>query len=159
MAVQYSGSRSARAMTTPKPNRGLRRQRPHVLLVDDDPADQELVRRCVEHDAVDLTILDNGQDALDYFLGPGGPSRESPDLVLLDLNMPGKRGNEIIGDMRKTLARWVPIVVFSSSSDLKDMVECYEAGCSTYIPKPLDIESFRGVLEIIMTYWFVVAEN
>jgi two-component system, response regulator len=158
MEAHTSGLRLVPAKKTEKPGQRLR-HRPHrVLLAEDDPADQDLIRRSFEGREIELQIVADGRALLDYFVGPKSAALQSPDLILLDLNMPGKSGIEALARIRSTVARWIPIVVFSGSRDLRDVIECYEAGCSSYITKPDDFEAFSKTVDLIVRYWLELCD-
>ncbi len=103
----------------PQPNYG---KRVVILLVEDDPGDQELTRRALQDDVLrtDLRIANNGEEALEYlqrqgrYAEPGAAPR--PDLILLDLNMPKRNGREVLKEIKadEELCR-IPIVVLTTS--------------------------------------------
>lgn len=142
------------------PRGGLTR-RPVVLLADDDMADQELTRRAFElgEIRVDLHIVNDGEEALDYLNGRGphasGNDAPRPDLVLLDLNMPGLDGYRVLETIRsdRRLSR-LPVVVMSTSTNVADVNRTYALGCNTFIRKPLDFDEFVRVVGELVPYWF-----
>ncbi len=132
-----------------------------VLLVDDDPGDQELTRRALVHDVVwtSLRIVSDGEAALDYLHGRGPyADRQAcpfPDLVLLDLNMPKLDGRDVLARMKAdAVLRQVPVVVMTTSQQETDIVRSYDLGCSSFITKPLDVESFIKAVRQLGDYWF-----
>ena len=135
----------------------LRHEPPRVLLVDDDPADQELISRCLTPRDVELRTLDTGPALLEA-LAADADARWIPDLVLLDLNLPGYTGDRLLPRIREAVPDWVAVIVFTSSNDTRDAIRCYEAGCSTFITKPHDFEHFESALDVILRYWLDVAE-
>lgn len=134
-----------------------------ILLVDDDPGDQELTRRALRHESinVDLRMVNDGEEAMEYLLRTGEyEDRErspTPDLILLDLNMPRKNGREVLTDLQKNerLAR-IPVVVLTTSEQETDIVRSYDLGCNSYIQKPVDIDQFIESVQRLGTYWFRV---
>ena len=124
-----------------------------VLIVDDNPADASLVRRALLEGGVCGSVLlaEDGPEALDRLRRPGG----RPDLVLLDLNLPGMTGQEILSEIRKDPSlRGLPVVVLSGSSWEGDAAEARALGADLYLVKPDDLDGFlrvaqalRGVLE------------
>ena len=124
-----------------------------MLLAEDEPADQELVRRSLSSFECELEIVSTGEELLRYFEDRNGGPRPSPDLILLDLSLPAKRGNDVLGQLRGMVSSWVPIVIFSGSDDLTDIVECYEAGASSYVAKPQDVFEFQAAVATIAGYW------
>lgn len=124
-----------------------------MLLAEDEPADQDLVHRSLEGCGCELGIVSNGEQLLQYFEQREGGVRPSPDLILLDLSLPSKRGNEVLTQLRGMISSWVPIVIFSGSDDLTDIIECYEAGASSYVRKPDDLSEFQEAVATIAKYW------
>ncbi len=132
-----------------------------VLLAEDDPGDQELIRRALEeHDiSVDLRIASDGEEALDYLLQRGPfadpASAPLPDLVLLDLNMPKLNGRRVLEHVRSTphLCR-IPVVVLTTSKHHEDVIRCYELGCNSFITKPMELHDFVDVVQKLRVYWF-----
>jgi CheY-like chemotaxis protein len=132
-----------------------------ILLVEDDPGDQELTRRALQGDLLrtDLQIVENGEEALDYLYRRGRfAAREAaprPDLILLDLNMPRLGGREVLAHIKHDpeLGR-IPVVVLTTSTQETDIVKSYDLGCNSYIHKPVDIEQFIRVIRQLENYWF-----
>ena len=134
-----------------------------ILLAEDDPGDQELTRRALTQESfhVDLRIVEDGEEALDYLLRRGAfadPQKSPrPDLMLLDLNMPRVNGREVLREMKKHeyIAR-VPVIVLTTSEQEADILRSYDLGCSSYIQKPVDIDQFTLAVQQLGTYWFRV---
>ena len=134
-----------------------------ILLVDDDPGDQELTRRALEEDVlrVDLRIVSDGEEALEY-LHRRGPfaaagAAPQPDLILLDLNMPKLNGREVLQALKKSpdLCR-IPVVILTTSQQEADILSTYNLGCNSYVQKPVDLERFVKVVRELGNYWFEV---
>ncbi len=137
--------------------------KPIILLVDDDKADQEIVRRIVEQGATSaqLEIVSSGQEALDYLSRPG-PYKDSksppPNLVLLDLNMPGLSGLDVLARLRgKKITRSLPVVVLSTSDQESDIVQSYDLGANSFLTKPVKFDEFIRVIRELDEYWFDLA--
>ena len=132
-----------------------------ILLVEDDPGDQEITRRALRRDGflADLKIVGDGYEAMDYLLRKGAYADASlsprPDLILLDLNLPGMPGRQVLEaakrheDLRRT-----PVVVVSTSAREQDVIESYRLGCNSYVIKPLEADRFIAALRDVYTYWF-----
>jgi two-component system response regulator len=116
------------------------------------------VRRSLEKREVELRIIGTGAAVLDAYIGVDDENRWDPDIILLDLNLPGISGKNLLPRLREEIPRWVPIVVFSSSSELKDAVGCYEAGCNTFITKPTDFDDFESAIDGILRYLLDLAD-
>lgn len=139
----------------------MKKQPPQVLLVDDNPADVELVceasagggYRCNIHNEVD------GEKTLAYMRRVLEGREEAPGLILLDLNLPGKSGLEVLAELKGD-PKWcaIPIVVFSSSQCQRDIVGCYAAGANCYVSKPGDLNEFFAAVQAIEKFWFESAQ-
>jgi CheY-like chemotaxis protein len=134
-----------------------------ILLVEDDPADQELTRRALEQGRLlnRLEIVDDGMDALEYLRHQGRFADEAssprPDLVLLDLNLPRLDGREVLKAMRADPdLRRIPVVALTTSRAEEDVLATYELGVNSYISKPLDMDEFVKLLSSLQEYWFEV---
>jgi two-component system response regulator len=135
-----------------------------ILLVEDNPADVKITQRALRESAVpvDLFVVRDGQEAVDYLLREGShaedPGWRSPDLILLDLNLPRLTGRQVLDRIRATPAlRTVPVIVLTTSHRPEDIQEMYAAGANTYIAKPQDFTRFVEVLQTIQRYWLDTA--
>jgi len=111
---------------------------------------------------VDLIVVRDGQEAVDYLLRQGGHAGQagwrSPDLILLDLNLPRMNGREVLERIRATPSlRAVPVVVLTTSRRQEDIQQMYAAGANTYMEKPQDFQRFVEVLQTIHRYWMDLA--
>ncbi|HPF37803.1 MAG TPA: response regulator [Phycisphaerae bacterium] len=131
-----------------------------VLLVEDDPADQELTRRALTEGAVkiDLRIANDGEEAIEQLIGATRDTADAddlPDIVLLDLNMPRMNGTEVLQVMRDTPAlKEVPVVVLTTSKQEEEIVQSYRLGCNSFITKPVNYRDFIEVVKCLGHYWF-----
>jgi CheY-like chemotaxis protein len=132
-----------------------------VLLVEDDPGDQELTRRALHNDIIrtDLRIVSDGEEAMEYlhqedrYLDSGGAPR--PDLVLLDLNMPLLDGRGVLKRMRASeTLKSIPVVILTTSKQEEDIVRSYKLGCNSFITKPVEMSAFVEVVKELGSYWF-----
>ena len=135
-----------------------------ILLVEDNPADIKITQRALRESAVpvELLVVRDGQEAVEYLLRQGehagSAAWRSPDLILLDLNLPRMTGREVLERIRTTPAlKSVPVVVLTTSKRQEDIQEMYAAGANTYIEKPQDFARFVEVLKTIQTYWLDTA--
>lgn len=136
----------------------------HILLVDDNQDDYEATVRSLKknHFMNPVQWCKNGQQALDYIYKQGefanDPSVVRPDLVLLDLNMPGVDGRTVLEKVKgDPKTRGIPIVVLTTSGDNKDVEHSYRIGASTYIQKPVSFEGLTEAIRTMKDYWFGVA--
>jgi CheY-like chemotaxis protein len=113
-----------------------------ILLVDDDPADQKLVKFFLQNQGItkELYIVNSGQEALDFLChcGDYGTGTTKPDLILLDLNMPGMGGREFLRQIKddKDL-RQIPVVILTTSSSERDIVDSFKLQAAGYVHKSL----------------------
>ena len=133
------------------------KQSPQVLLVDDNPADVELVRVASAGGKYGTQIHseENGEKALAYLRHMNQSGIAMPDLILLDLNLPGKCGLEVLVEVKgdPNLCE-TPVVIFSSSQLQRDIRACYQAGANCYVRKPGELEEFFSTMRAIEEFWF-----
>lgn len=134
---------------------------PILFLIDDDPVDQEVFRRALaaEGVAVEIAVIGEGNGAaakVKEQLASTSAGRQA--LVVLDLNMPGVNGFEVLAALRAEPAtRLTPVVVFSTSADREDVRRAYGLGANSYVAKPSDFPAFKRAVRVITDYWFGVA--
>lgn len=139
-----------------------RKTRPAVvLLVEDDPGDQELTRRALSDSVfrIDLRIVGDGEEALDYLHRRGryGAPEDypRPDLILMDLNMPRLDGRSLLRQLKsETSFRNIPVVVLTTSQQETDIVRSYDLGCNGFVTKPVEFENFIAAVRLLERYWF-----
>ena len=135
----------------------------HILLVEDSRADVKIIERALAEGNVPhrLTVLPDGRQALDYFtrlLGPLASPDLLPDLVLLDLNLPGIDGYEVLGRIKNDPElKALPVVVLTTSRRDEDVRRTYEAGANTFIQKPSEYPSYRDLVGTLQSYWMDTA--
>jgi len=135
-----------------------------ILLVDDSLSDQKLIKKSFEMQKIANTLHTENcaEDALDFLdaCKNGNIQNELPDLILLDLNMPGMGGK---GFLRRIKADeyldTIPIVVLTTSDSEIDILESYKLQAAGYIKKPVDLMEFREVLTGLQEYWFVICKQ
>lgn len=128
-----------------------------LLLVDDNPADIGLALEALSGSAhhSEITSLENGTEAL-TFLNRGGKYADAaaPDLVILDLNLPGCNGLTILETMKTgPELRRIPVVMFSTSRLSRDIVRSYELGASCYVSKPGNLNDYLSAVKSIENFW------
>ncbi len=137
------------------------RSRPiEILLVEDNPADVRLTEEALGEGKVAnvLRVAEDGVVAL-QMLRREGPYSElpAPDLMLLDLNLPRMSGQELLVEIKKDPAlRRIPVVVLTTSSSERDILESYELHANCYITKPVDLAQFLTVVKQIDDFWLTV---
>lgn len=128
----------------------------NILLVEDNPADVRLVQEAVAESNVQATLhcAIDGEKALQA-LHNGPP----PDLVLLDLNLPGVRGQEVLREIKSDPAlRRIPVIVLTSSAAQQDVLAAYDAHANSYMVKPSDYDDFLALVTTIESYWLTAVQ-
>ena len=137
----------------------MAKSRIDVLYVEDDASDAEFVRTALKESGDDcritLRIVEDGEEALKY-LKKVEPHEGAmtPDLVLLDLNLPKVSGKQVLKEMKASPnLRRTPVVIFSTSEVQVDVDETFEAGACGYITKPSGFDRYRDVVKMLTDYW------
>ena len=129
----------------------------HILLVEDNPADARLVREALaESDfGAELHWVSSGEAALAFLRRASAfVVAPTPDLVLLDLNLPGLRGQEVLDEIKRDPALLsIPVVVLTSSAARQDVLAAYNSHVNSYMVKPKDYEQFLALVGTIRAYW------
>jgi CheY-like chemotaxis protein len=130
-----------------------------ILVVEDNPNDAELMMQAFSENntAHTVQVARDGQEALDFLLRrrqfaerPDG----NPLVIILDLKMPKVNGFEVLKRIKSDVnLKLIPIVVFSSSSEERDLAECYSSGVNAYVVKPVDYREFIYVVRKIGFFW------
>jgi len=133
-----------------------------ILLAEDNPGDVMLTRKALEQGklANNLHVTTDGVDALE-FLRQDGEYEDAPrpDLILLDLNMPRKDGQEVLEELRADdELRRIPVVVLTSSESEEDIVRSYELNANAYLTKPVDFDGFVEIVNRLENFWFQVVK-
>jgi two-component system, chemotaxis family, response regulator Rcp1 len=131
-----------------------------ILLVEDNPGDVRLTKEALKEGKVrnHMCTVADGEEALKY-LRRQAPYTKAvrPDLVLLDLNLPKKTGQEVLADIKADpdLKR-IPVVILTVSQAEQDILKTYNLHANCYITKPVDLEQFLGVVKAIEGFWLTV---
>jgi len=132
-----------------------------ILLVEDDPGDQKLITVSLKNQKIgnEVHIAGSGEEAMDFLYRRGKYNHETsrPDLILLDLNMPGMGGKEFLRQIKEDeKMRMIPVVILTSSDSDEDILDTYNLHACGYIKKPVKLEDFKRVVKEINEYWFVI---
>ena len=136
-----------------------------ILLVEDDPAHAEIVRRNfvnfrMANRPVQLVHVADGQEALDYLFSRGKSQNPGhaprPNLILLDLRLPKVDGLEVLKIVKADadLAS-IPVIVLTTSSAEADVAKAYESHANSYLVKPMDFSQFNKLMDVLGFYWLV----
>ena len=134
-----------------------------ILLVEDNPADEELTIHTLKanHLANNIQIVRDGAEALDFIFRTGAfadrATDEFPKVILLDLKLPKVDGLEVLRRLRDDpRTRSIPVVVLTSSREERDIVESYRLGVNSYIVKPVDFTQFAEMVRQLGLYWLLL---
>lgn len=134
-----------------------------ILLVEDDPNDAELIRMTIDESRVANEVVHvwDGEEALDYLKrqGPHCNTGEDPALVILDLKLPKLSGLEVLRRIRNDeRLKLMPVVIFTSSKEEKDVIEGYKLGANGYVVKPMDFSQFVEAVKQTGVFWGIINE-
>lgn len=141
----------------------LGRSRPvEILLVEDNPGDARLTQEALKEGKIrnNLHHAKDGVEAL-QFLRREGPhaNAPTPDIVLLDLNLPKKDGRQVLAEMKADDAlKTIPVVVLTTSEAEQDILRSYALHANCYVTKPVDLEKFISIVRAIENFWLAVVK-
>jgi len=134
-----------------------------ILLIEDNADDETLTILAFRENNIanDVFVARDGAEALDYLFCTGKYADRDPDdlpaLVLLDLKLPKIPGLEVLRRLRADpRTELLPVVVLTTSSEERDLVESYKLRCNSYIQKPVDLTQFMGSVRQLGLYWLVL---
>lgn len=132
-----------------------------VLLVEDNPGDVRLTQEAfkVQGSDIELKIAMDGMEALKFLKKEGEfASEETPDLILLDLNLPKRDGREVLTEIKtdENLRR-IPVVILTTSNAEQDILKSYNLHVNCYINKPVDFDTFADIIQKIDEFWLKTA--
>ena len=133
-----------------------------ILLVEDNPGDVRLTQEAARETKVlsNMHVVNNGMDAMAFLKRSGRfGSVPRPDLVLLDLNMPGMDGREVLKQIKSDdNFRRIPVVIITSSQAEEDILRAYDLQASCYVTKPVDLDQFIKVVRNIENFWLTIVK-
>ena len=140
----------------------MTRQHPDILLVEDSPTDIQFTREGIAmlDRPARLTVITSGSKALSYLRHQGEYAAATrPDLVLLDLNLPGCRGSDVLGSIKTDPSLLdIPVIVMSSSQDRGDIRDSYRRHANCYVVKPLEFDDYVGTVKQVAQFWLGTAQ-
>lgn len=134
-----------------------------ILLVEDSPEDREATMRALKKAGLanPINCCASGDEALDYLFQRGKYADASlaprPNVILLDLNMPGTDGREVLTEIKQSeQLKSIPVIILTTSTDSRDVASCYQMGANSYVKKPVDLDGFMLSVQRLKDFWFEV---
>ncbi len=131
---------------------------PRILLVEDSPADAEMLRLAIAHTGIPLQIVwvQDASQAIEY-LGTPEPNASLPcDLVMLDINLPVTTGFELLQEIKAhEILKTLPVIIMSGSNNPEDVQRCYRAGANSFVCKPAQLDEILTLAACLAKYWFL----
>ncbi|MBW4582428.1 MAG: response regulator [Tildeniella nuda ZEHNDER 1965/U140] len=133
-----------------------------ILLVEDSPSDAHLTIKSFEQAKITNSLhwVEDGETAMDYLRQQGEYTNAlRPDLIVLDLNLPGMDGREVLAEIKgdPDLKR-IPVVVLTTSSSEEDILRSYNLNANCYVTKPFDVRQFMQVVQLIGDFWLAAVK-
>jgi len=134
----------------------------NILLIEDNPADTRLTQEVFKDGKIHntLNVVMDGEDALLYLKKSDKyANAETPDLILLDLNLPKKDGHAVLAEIKAdTKLRIIPVIILTTSGAEKDILNTYSHHANCYIVKPIDLNQFINVIRSIEEFWLTIVK-
>ena len=128
-----------------------------ILLVEDNPVDVVITKEAFNAGRVrnNVHVVEDGEEAMDFLHKRGKYSSvPTPEIILLDLNLPKKDGREILAEVKADPSlRRIPVIVLTTSEDKEDIWRSYDLQANCFITKPVDTEQFSRALERVGEFW------
>jgi two-component system response regulator len=133
-----------------------------ILLIEDNPGDVRLTKEALKDSKLhnNLHVVEDGVEALAFLRREGQYNgMPTPDIILLDLNLPRKSGREVLEEIKsdEDLKR-IPVVVLTTSDDESDILASYNLHANCYITKPVDLSRFITIVKNIKDFWFTIVK-
>ncbi|MEM9507762.1 MAG: response regulator [Cyanobacteria bacterium P01_E01_bin.35] len=136
-----------------------------LLIIEDSDEDFAALARIISKTKISNPVYrcKDGEEALEFLYHEGEYADQTlaprPSLIVLDLNLPGTDGRQLLAEIKQNAnLQTIPIVIFSTSSNPKDIDACYRYGISGYMVKPMDINRLHRLVETFLEYWFQAVE-
>jgi len=132
-----------------------------ILLIEDNPGDVRLTQEAFKEGRknVTLDVVMDGVEAINYLYKNGQYSdKKSPDLILLDLNLPKMDGREVLQKVKSDdNLRRIPVIVLTTSDADQDILKSYNLHVNCYLNKPVDFDKFFDIIQKIEDFWLTTA--
>ena len=133
-----------------------------ILLVEDNEGDIVLTLEALKEARVGncIRVVRDGEEAMQYLLRQGQyKNAETPDIILLDINLPKMNGKEVLEEIKKNdVLRIIPVIMLTTSNSEKDIMESYRSHANCYITKSSDFQKFKGKVNILIDFWLEIVE-
>ncbi len=133
-----------------------------ILLVEDNPGDIRLTQEALKEGTIKnvLNVVKDGVEALDYLKKKGKfMNNPTPDIILLDLNLPRKDGREVLAEIKSDeYLKLIPVIILTTSDADQDIIRSYKLHANCFITKPVDLDQFIFIIRQIETFWFTVVK-
>ncbi len=133
-----------------------------ILLIEDSPSDANLTMQSLQQAKITnrLHWVEEGEAAMDFLYQRGKyADAPRPDLIVLDLNLPGMDGREILAEVKADPdLRRIPVVVLTTSSNEEDVLRSYDLNANCYVTKPFNVEQFIQVVQLISDFWLTAVK-
>lgn len=133
-----------------------------ILLIEDNIGDITLTKKTLSRSKImnNLIVIQDGDEAVQYLKKQGQyKDAITPDVILLDLNLPKKSGQEILTEIKsQESTRYIPVVVLTTSKKEEDILRSYNLHANCYVTKPIDLTQFQGVVSAIEGFWFSIVK-
>ncbi|WP_017315690.1 response regulator [Mastigocladopsis repens] len=133
-----------------------------ILLVEDSYSDAHLTIKGLTQAKITNNInwVEDGETAIEYLTRQGEYATATrPDLILLDLNLPGMDGREVLTEIKLDPdLRRIPVVVLTTSMDEQDILRSYDLNANCYVTKPIDIHQFIHIVQLINDFWLAAVK-
>lgn len=135
-------------------------RRPHVLLVEDNPGDVDLVLDALREFPCDVSIASDGVEALAFLRKEGRHAgANTPDVMFLDLNIPKLDGREVLAAVKQDLElKQLPVVILTSSHARPDLIAAYRLHANCFVTKPVDLDEFLATVSAVARFWLTVVK-
>ena len=135
-----------------------------IMLVEDDMGDQKLIKMSLKQQRIANVpvVASSGEEAVDYLekCKAGDVESDLPDLILLDLNMPGMGGKEFLRRVKAVPEfEAIPVVILTTSESDKDILDSFKLQAAGYVRKPVTIAGFQEIMRTLTDYWFTICRH
>ena len=134
----------------------------HILLVEDNEGDIFLITEALEEGKIvnKISVSKDGKEAIDFLEKKGKyKNEETPDLILLDVNLPKKNGHEVLEYIKTSEnLKQIPVIMLTTSSSDKDVLLSYKHHANCFITKPLDVNNFLTIVVSIESFWINIVK-